>query len=502
LEARGEVSGLELAYAFLPEAHRLLAVELLGPTLAFDLKSTAAGSDASVLTLQLTAARTQVQLAAEVAPKALRIQGEPGLSVALRPTPAALDALLGPSLPEGATVALRDEGAAITLALRTLSLPLLEADPQEADRMATLLAQASAELELSMPALVWRQPPASGAGDPVMVELAGLRTLVTVEPASGLTAHASGAVAGQSAEGLTLSVRAPDLVGLAAGLPAKPVEVEARASALPTALIDAFSAQKGLLVDVLGPSIDFDLSGRWPDAQSPLRAEMRSTGAEVAITTRFVDGVLVAENDEGLRASTPLTPLYSQRIVGKLAPLLVDLSKPEGAPPVGLSVKNYRLPLDGNLRGLDADVTLDLNQVAYKLLPGLQGLGEVMGERTMNVPPLDLQIRQGVARYERIPLEVAGHSVAFKGSFDLVTLELDLTADVPLSVLGSRVSAELDKVRDLIDLSTPVPIAVKGTWSKPRLSIGKEFLEEVLKGAAEGALQRGLKGLLDRKKGG
>jgi len=502
LEARGEVSGLELAYAFLPEAHRPLALELLGPTLAFDLKSTAAGSDASALALKLTGARTQVQLAAEVAPNALKIQGEPGLSVALRPTPAVLKSVLGPSLPAGATVALRDENSAITLALRTLSLPLPKPDPQAADRVATLLAQARADLELSLPALVWRQPPATGAGEPVAVELSGLRTLVTVEPASGLTAHASGAVSGQSAEGLELTVRAPDLVGLSTGAPTKPVEIEARASALPTALIDALSAQKGLLVDVLGPTIDFQLSGRWPDEKSPLRAQMRSTGAEVVITTRFVDGVLVAENDEGLKASTPLTPLYSQRIVGKLAPLLVDLSKPEGAPPVGLSVKNYRLPLDGNLRGLDADVSLDLNQVAYKLLPGLQGLSEAVGARTMNVPPIDLQIRQGVARYERIPLDVSGHSVAFKGSFDLVTTDLDLTADVPLAVLGARVSAELDKVRDLIDPSTLVPIAVKGTWKKPHLSIGKEFLDTALKGAAEGALQRGLKGLLDKKKGG
>lgn len=513
LDARGELSGLELAYAFLPEARRPLVLELLGPTLAFDVKSTPAGADASLLALQLTGARTQVQLAAEVSPASLRIpassnsQGDPGLSVALRPTPAALDALLGPSLPEGASVSLRDEGTAIALSVRTLEIPLPRKEAGQTERAAAaptdaILAALRAELELTLPALVWKQPSASGAGDAVAVEVSGLRALVTVEPASGLTAHASGAVSGQSDEGLELRVRAPDLKGLAAGKPSQPIEVEARASALPTALVDAFSAQKGLLVDVLGPAIDFELAGRWPDASSPLHAQMRSTGAEVALDARFVDGVLVAEQQEGLTASTPLTPLYSQRIVGKLVPLLVDLSKPEGAPPVGLTVNNFRLPLDGDLRKLDADIGLDLNQVAYKLLPGLQLLSEAVGERTMNVPPLAVQIRQGVASYERIPVEVSGHSVAFRGKFDLVSLELDLAAEVPLSILGSKVSAQLDKVRDLIDPATPVPIALKGSWKKPHLSIGKEFLEEALKGAAEGALQRGLKGLLDRKKGG
>jgi len=508
LEARGELSGLELAYAFLPQAQRPLAAELLGGTLAFDLKSSAAGKAANALALQLTGARTSVALAAELAAGALRVRGDPGITLSARPTNAMLSGLLGASLPQGASLALREDGSAVTFAVRSLELALPQAEQPSRGGTAELLAAARAEFELDLPALVWRQPPAGGGGEPIEVELAGLRALVTLEPSAGLTAHASGSVSGQAADGLDLRLRVPDPAGLAAGTPAAPLEIEARASGLPTALIDAFSAQKGLLVDVLGPAIDLELSGRWPDPGAPLRASMRSTGAEVALSARLVDGVLVAEQDEGLSASTPLTPLYSQRIVGRLVPLLVSLDKPAGAPPVGLSVRNFRLPLDGNLRGLDADVELDLNQVGYQLLPGLEGLGAAAaavapGSRSMTVPPLKLSIRQGVARYERIPLEVAGHSVAFAGAFDLATLELDFTADVPLSLLGSKVSSELEKVREYIDLSMPVPIQLKGTWQKPRLSIGKEFLEAALKNAAEGALKGGLKGLLDRKiKGG
>ena len=45
-----------------------------------------------------------------------------------------------------------------------------------------------------------------------------------------------------------------------------------------------------------------------------------------------------------------------------------------------------------------------------------------------------------------------------------------------------------------------MPVQVRGTWSKPRLSIGREFLESALEQAAEGALRRGLEGLLKRDK--
>ncbi len=55
-------------------------------------------------------------------------------------------------------------------------------------------------------------------------------------------------------------------------------------------------------------------------------------------------------------------------------------------------------------------------------------------------------------------------------------------------------------MKDLIDPATRVPIELRGSWKKPRVSIGKEFLESALKDAAEGALERGLRDLLERGK--
>ena len=87
----------------------------------------------------------------------------------------------------------------------------------------------------------------------------------------------------------------------------------------------------------------------------------------------------------------PLTPLYTKRIVGALLPMAVGLAKPEGAPPAGLRVSNFDLPLDGDLRRLNADVHLDLNQVSYRVLPGFADLiasavgGEGSGSRTMSL---------------------------------------------------------------------------------------------------------------------
>ena len=504
LEVRGEISGLALAYELLPPAQQPLAAQVLGETLSFDARSSPTAVGASALSLALTAARLQLSASCELSQEFLRLHGEPGLTLSVRPTPQVLATLLAERVPAGASLALSEEGSALTFTVGTLEVPL---GASAAADQAALLRQVRGDLALALPALVWRQPPAAGAGEPLRIELTGTRALVSLTPESGLTAHLTGAVSGQEQDGIDLRLLARDPAALlTGGDPAAPVEVQGGARGLPTALVDAFAAQEGLLVDVLGPRLDLELSGRWPDPDEPLRARLSSGATRVELAARIEDGVLVATGAQGLKASTPLSPLYSQRIVGRLVPLVVGLSKPEGAPPVGLEVSDFTLPLDGDLSRLDANVRLDLNQVVYQLLPGLEGLGAAAAaasgatNRLVNIPPLTLQVRQGVVRYERLPLELGGQSLVFRGSFDLATLELDLATELPLSALGTRVSAELEKVREYVDPAIPVPLELKGPWSKPRLSVGKEFLETALKSAAQGALERGLKGLLERRK--
>ena len=71
-------------------------------------------------------------------------------------------------------------------------------------------------------------------------------------------------------------------------------------------------------------------------------------------------------------------------------------------------------------------------------------------------------------------------------------------------MLGSKVEVELEQVRSLLDPKLEVPLEISGSWSSPKLRLGKGFLEKVLKDAAGGALggelEKGLGGLFGGKK--
>ena len=63
---------------------------------------------------------------------------------------------------------------------------------------------------------------------------------------------------------------------------------------------------------------------------------------------------------------------------------------------------------------------------------------------------------------------IGGREFAFHGSYSLVDGSLQLGTEIPLEILGSKVSTELDKARGVIDGKTLVPIEIRGTLSKPR----------------------------------
>lgn len=278
--------------------------------------------------------------------------------------------------------------------------------------------------------------------------------------------------------------------------------VDVLAEGLPTGLADSFLDQDGLLVDVLGPGVDLDLRAELPIEGRPLELDLRSGTATMNFVGRLEDGVLVGGEGDALRARVPLNPLVSERVIGRLVPILFDLHKPEGAAPLELAVTGFRLPLDGDPSGLEADIELVLGEVAYQVFPGLQSVLAKLDETTelklTDLGPLAIRVREGVAHYDRLALQVEDQEVVFVGRFDLVSTELGLTSDIPLKIFGSSVARELERAREYLDPNLSVPIALSGTWEKPVVKIDDDFLEDLVKDAARGALSRGLRDLLDR----
>lgn len=314
-------------------------------------------------------------------------------------------------------------------------------------------------------------------------------------------------ILGKPESQVTLDARATEPIALdtvdVQALP--PVSFTLTAAGLPTAIVDEFASQDGLLVDVLGPELSLTAASPGLSKDSgDLDARLVSSLGTVEWAGEMKEGVLISRGEEDdLEAQVGLSPLFNQRIIGSLIPFLVDVKKAEGASPVLLRLYDCELPLDADLSKLNGKLRLDLGAVQYQLLPQFE---EWLGDRTRVhdtvIKPLDVVIEGGKAKYERLPLPIGDKELVFQGSLDLATRGLSLTGDVPLSVLGSRVSAELTKLRDkgLLSGDLQVPVTVGGTLTRPKLGLKegtlKELTKDLLPGAVEGLLDRGLKKLL------
>ncbi|MFN9786496.1 MAG: hypothetical protein ACK57N_07975 [Planctomycetia bacterium] len=363
------------------------------------------------------------------------------------------------------------------------------------------LADARARLVVELPELSWSDEALRAQGR--QVALRGLRLAATLDPTGKPDIALEGEVVDEPAGRVSARLALLDPAASFAepeGWRRVRARIEARVERAPTALVDILAAQDGLLVDALGPRVDVDLrSPSLSTRAGEFTAELRSPLHSVVARGRIEESRLVVDQVDGVVAQVGLGPLVSQRVVGKLVPTLVRVQKPQGATPLALRVDALTVPLDGDLRALDARLRLELGEVQYALLPGLEAWFPELAARSSNLPAIEVEIVDGVARYQRLPARIGGKDLSFSGSFDLVDGKLGLAADVPLSAFGKKVVKELEAARDYLPPDTLVPIELSGSWSAPKLRIKKQFLEDVVERAAKKALED-LFGGKDKKK--
>jgi hypothetical protein len=469
------------------------------------------------LELDLETQALSLDLEATLEDAVLRFERGRRLMASLAPPPELVASLLSPHLPAGAELACAP-GGRIELVCDELALdlsPWLAVERPSEPAAALLWRGLEGRVTLRAPALAFTPAPdAEGAVATPPIEL--LEATLELACAAGEPARArlSGSVVATPPGTLELDVGLPDLAEALSTGTAPRLVLRGRATGLPTAPLDRLAAQDGLLLDVLGPALDLELAGEWPPlSDRPLSAHMRSSQAELTLVARLDQGVLVAGPDGALDASLQLTPLFTQRVVGNLLPMLVHLSQPEGAAPSVLELRGFQLPLDGDLRRLSGQIRVDLSEVDYSLLPGLDGLVSKLGSgaaeaaaavqalRRADLRPFELEVERGVVRVDALPLVLRGQELAFSGGYDLVLKRYNLATELPLSLLGPGFEKKLDKLREYLDPGTKVPIDLKGTFSAPKLRLGEGFLDKALESAGKQALERGVSGLLEKLKG-
>jgi hypothetical protein len=512
IDAQFNIDGLALADGFLPTDMAPTLHELLGDKIDAKLACRGDGPKIAALSCELKAARVEFSTNARIEDRVLHIDHDEWLRLKVKPTPALLDRYAAGSLPVGAKLAFADAEPQVAFATEAVMLPLDAWMPAEGKQPATLadvVRRTGAHVQLALPGLNYEQPALTAGGKPVPIALGNMAISASLTPSKPASVDVVGQIAGAQGGKIALHAKcaepsafldaAPD-----AKMPA--LDIDGELASMPTALIDALAAQNGLLVDTLGPTIDVTVRGSSATgSKEPLTLTCKSANASLDLVAQLDDMTLVAKDKQGLSATVPLNPLFSQRVVGKLVPLLVNATKPQGAAPVALQMSAFTLPLDGDMQKVNGNVKLELGEVAYDLLPGLSEwvakahLDKAVKQNVKFVP-MEIAIKDGVAHYDSLPLKVAGEDVVFKGSYSLVDSKLNLSTQLPLKVLGSAVGKELEGARSSLDPNMLVPITIKGTWNKPKVALGDGFVEKALKEAGSGLLKNGLEGLLGGKK--
>ncbi len=468
---------------------------LVGETLALNA-SLSRKAGAGTLALSLRAPRASLDLAGRLQGETLALVGAHACELHLTPSDAWLASQLGPFLPAGASLKL-DASAPGELVVRAevpqLALPAADQDWQ------AWLARTTLKLDATLPAFAWRET----ADGPVLA-LRALALELALAPDAAPHARLSGEIAADPAGTLACEIAALDplrQLGEEHGLERFRVALHVRAQGVPVGLVDALARQDGLLVEALGPRADLALESAGLSLQSgAVTLDLSAPPNTAHLDGVMQQGLLTISKPKGLTARFALGPLTSTRVVGRLVPLLCQLSKPAGAAPAAIEVDALALPLDGDLSKLDGTVRIDLGQVNYAILPGLSGLFGAQGApKALELPAFSVPIQHGIVRYDKLQLPIGGRLFAFHGSYDLVRGELALGTEVPLEILGSKISGELDKARDFLDPKMLVPIEIRGAWNKPHLAIGQGFLDGVVKKALGNALEKGLEGLLKKK---
>lgn len=475
--------------------------ELLGGRLALRVDLTVAGS--APLPLELTAKSDHADLLLEgvLEPdRRLHLTGD-GLTASLRVPKMVFADLAREYVPEGRVLSSRQAELPIDLRIESLDVDLAKLQESRS------LAGASLRLDLGLGAVDYTEELLAKGGQQLALEKSRLSAELRAD--GRLTAKLSSTLNDSESGSLEVDVtcaRGAELLG--GGDPAEiPLALEAKAVDFPTRIVDLYTDQDGLLVDVLGPRLSVTAqSDALTTAGGPIVAHASSDLGTFDWKGTYREGVIESGEGGRLEVSAGLSPLFSQRVVGPLVPLLVDLKKGDAAP-VLLHGTDLRLPLDGDLSGLDGKLRLELGEISCALLPGLvtelPGLASKVRQSTW-IEPIDLSIVKGVVRYDRLPVKIDGRAMVFAGGYDLASGALDLSTDVKLADLGGEAGQLLKSVRKALGDDYAVPLRLGGTVKSPRVSLAPGFLEQAVQDAGKKAvedelekhLKKGLKDLL------
>ena len=277
------------------------------------------------------------------------------------------------------------------------------------------------------------------------------------------------------------------------------VELDAKADALPTALADSLGRMNGLLVAALGPTANLAVNARnFSQQTGAVTSRLEAPNGWLEVNAKGRENGLRIAKEDSLNAELAVTEPLRELLLARINPFLGDIRTTRN--PLTLSMGNAFIPLDGDISRLSADIELKIGEVELDGGSATLSLLKLIQkhDRALNIPgyiePIRANIRNGVVTYERFAVQIDKFTLAYAGSVNLVTQQVDLRTEIPLSGLALSIE-ELDVVKDI-----NVPIVTRGTFGNLKTQIDPSFniTDAAIQGGLGNYLQKGLEDLLNR----
>lgn len=286
---------------------------------------------------------------------------------------------------------------------------------------------------------------------------------------------------------MQLTADIDDLMDPVRGVDASRARVSADASfpMIPTALIDAFAGQGGLLTQLLGDVCAVSLkSARYETASGGGAATLQASSPRA--TAR-----VAGEFDRAaFRASAPVEVTLSEITTGISAfiagkqPVFAVVEKKPGDQPAKFTAQGLSVPMAGDFSLLDGDMVIEPGEarvglgasIAKLLKPSSSGPGVV---QLLKYEPLRVTARKGLLTLARWSFPLDKFNFQTQGSVNLVKREVDILTWVPagaltaetLSAFNQQLSGLTGKTFGAIDENLLVPLRTKGSLDNPSTNV-------------------------------